>query len=82
MGSFYGVIRIQRGLLIPQANRNAIPGDYFENLRRMYKQSDALIRSNTRYGWVPRVGGRVIPRDKCCLVTEVLGADPAANLKP
>ena len=72
--------RIQRGL-IPQANRNAIPGDYFENLRRMYKQSDALIR-NTRYGWVPRVDGRVIPRDKCCLVTEVLGADPAANLKP
>jgi uncharacterized protein len=37
----------------PQAKRNPMPGDYIEKLRRMYKQSGALIPSNEQYGWVP-----------------------------
>jgi len=36
----------------PEAKRNPMPSDYLEKLRRMYKQSGALIPSNTQYGWV------------------------------
>ena len=37
----------------PETKRNPVPGDYIEKLRRMYKQSGALIPSNTQYGWIP-----------------------------
>jgi uncharacterized protein len=36
-----------------EARRNPMPGDYIEKLHRMYKQSGALMPSNTQYGWVP-----------------------------
>jgi uncharacterized protein len=36
----------------PQAKRNPIPGDYVDELRKMYKQSGHPTPANTQYGWV------------------------------
>ena len=36
----------------PKAVLNAMPNDWLEQLRRLYKQSGAGVPSNTQYGWV------------------------------
>lgn len=36
----------------PQAKRNPIPGDYVDELRKLYKQSGLPTPANTQYGWV------------------------------
>ncbi len=36
----------------PQAKRNPIPGDYIDQLKKMYKESGTPTPSNTQYGWV------------------------------
>ena len=36
----------------PQAKRNPIPGDYVDQLKKLYKESGAPAPSNTQYGWV------------------------------
>lgn len=36
----------------PEAKRNAMPGDYIDDLRKSYQQAGASTPSNTQYGWV------------------------------
>jgi len=36
----------------PQAKRNPIPGDYVDELRKLYKESGLATPANTQYGWV------------------------------
>jgi len=36
----------------PKARRNPVPGDYVDQLRKLYKQAGNPTPSNTQYGWV------------------------------
>ncbi len=36
----------------PKAKRNAMPGDYIDQLRKLYRQAGRPRPSNTQYGWV------------------------------
>jgi hypothetical protein len=36
----------------PKARRNAVPTDYIDRLKELYKQAGGPMPSNTQYGWV------------------------------
>ncbi len=36
----------------PKAKRNAMPADYIDRLKQLYKQAGGPMASNTQYGWV------------------------------
>ena len=38
-----------------KAKRNPVPGDYIDQLKKLYKQAGSPIPSNTQYGWVAAV---------------------------
>ena len=38
-----------------KAKRNPVPGDYIDQLKKIYKQAGSPMPSNTQYGWVAAV---------------------------
>jgi len=41
--------------LDPNARRNPVPGDYVDELKKLYQQAGGPMRSNTQYGWVAAI---------------------------
>ena len=39
----------------PEARRNPVPGDYIDQLQKLYRESEDAMASNTQYGWVSAV---------------------------
>ena len=39
----------------PEARRNPVPGDYIDQLQKLYSESEDAMASNTQYGWVSAV---------------------------
>jgi len=39
----------------PKAKRNPDPGDYIDQLKKLYRQAGGPMPSNTQYGWVAAV---------------------------